>query len=168
MTQIVMLNGVPTPVKMLKEVRAPNPVQPPAPVAGVSGGATAPSEIIAQFGPPVAVSKPIGPARISGGVIAGNRISFTPATYPLVAKMAHLAGTVVLRAIISKTGTIESVQVASATNVIFEDSAIDAVRRWQYRPYLLNGQPTEVDTTITMNYALNSPNKPAPQTLPMN
>jgi TonB family protein len=169
--QMVVLNGSPTPIKMLKNDAAPRPVQPSAPVAGtseMSGGIAAPSGIIAEPGPLVVIKKPIGPVRISGGVLAGNRVSSVTPVYPTVAKLAHLSGMVVLRAIISKAGTIESLQVSSATSPMFVNSAIDAVRRWIYRPYLLNDQATEVDTTITVNYSLNPPTnvQPSGQELP--
>jgi len=45
----------------------------------------------------------------------------------------------------------------SATNPVFNKAAIDAVRQWKYRPYVLNGEPTEVMTTITVNFAVNPP-----------
>jgi protein TonB len=79
-----------------------------------------------------------------------------------MAKLAHLSGTVVLRAIISKTGTIEDLEVSFATSPMFVLASINAVRQWTYRPYLLNGQPTEVDTTITVNYAMTDPSKKPP------
>jgi protein TonB len=75
--------------------------------------------------------------------------------YPPIAKIAHASGTVVLRAIISKTGTIQQLSVASSTNHMFDESAIDAVKQWRYKPYILNNEPTEVDTTITVNFALS-------------
>jgi protein TonB len=45
--------------------------------------------------------------------------------------------------------------VASTTNQMFNNAALDAVKQWKYKPYLLNGEPTEVDTTITVNFTLN-------------
>ena len=59
---------------------------------------------------------------------------------------------VVLHAIISKTGTIESLQVVSGPEML-RASALEAVRQWRYKPYLLNGEPTEVDTAITVNFS---------------
>jgi protein TonB len=61
----------------------------------------------------------------------------------------------VLRAIISKTGTIEKLEVSSSTNPMFNQSALDAVKQWRYKPYILNSEPTEVDTTITVNCSLS-------------
>jgi len=94
-------------------------------------------------------------ARIAGGVIAGSRLSFVEPVYPQSAKMAHQSGTVVLHAIIGPDGHIHSLRPMSATYPDFVFAAIAAVRQWVYRPYLLNGEPTEVDTTITVNFALN-------------
>jgi TonB family protein len=94
-------------------------------------------------------------ARVAAGVIAGNRLTFTAPVYPEDAKNAKLNGTVVLRAIIDKDGSIKTLDVLSSTNPMFNDSALNAVHKWTYKPYLLNGEPTAVDTTITVNYALN-------------
>jgi TonB family protein len=90
---------------------------------------------------------------ISGGVIAANRLSNVSPVYPPDAKAAKLSGTVVLHAIIGKDGTIQSLTVLSGPE-IFQKSALDAVRQWTYKPYMLNGEPTAVDTTITINYQL--------------
>jgi TonB family protein len=94
-------------------------------------------------------------ARISGSVIAGSRLRFVQPVYPESAKFAHQSGTVVLHAIIGRDGRIHSLRPMSATYPDFVIAAIAAVRQWVYRPYLLNGEPTEVDTTITVNFALN-------------
>ncbi len=76
-----------------------------------------------------------------------------------MAKAGLMSGVVVLHARISKEGQIKDLEVSSATNLIFEESAIDAVRRWRYQPYLLNGIPSEVETTITVNYMINKPSQ---------
>jgi TonB family protein len=94
-------------------------------------------------------------ARVAGGVIAGNRISFVEPEYPEMAKMQHLSGSVLLGAVIGKDGAIRSLVPLASTDRMFTNSATEAVRRWKYRPYLLNGEPTEVDTTITVNFALS-------------
>jgi protein TonB len=62
---------------------------------------------------------------------------------------------VVLHAIISKSGSVVNLTVQSSSNPMFNNYAMEAVKQWRYRPYLLNGDPTEVDTTITVNFALN-------------
>jgi periplasmic protein TonB len=102
----------------------------------------------------VAKPKPQGPARISGGVIAGNILVKTQPVYPPIARAAHQGGTVVLHAIISKTGGIISLTVISGPAML-QGAALDAVKTWKYKPYLLNGEPTEVDTTIMVNFNLN-------------
>ena len=75
--------------------------------------------------------------------------------YPPIARAAHVGGTVVIQAIISKTGQIESAHAVSGP-VMLQAAAIDAVRRARYRPFLLNGQPTEVETTIRINFLLGN------------
>jgi protein TonB len=153
---------IPKDIKMIKEDAAPPP---PSSSMGVMGGMTggSPGGVFGGAaggmgsGPAIVVAKPkpTGPARISGGVMAGSIISRVQPMYPPIAKVAHMSGTVVLRAIISKTGSITSLQVASTTNAMFNNAALDAVKQWKYKPYLLNGEPTEVDTTITVNFTLN-------------
>ena len=73
--------------------------------------------------------------------------------YPAVAVAMHLAGTVVLQATISKNGTIENMHVVSGP-ALLQQAAIDAVQQWRYRPYLLNGQPVEVETTVNVEFTM--------------
>jgi len=92
---------------------------------------------------------------VEGGVIAGKILTKTQPVYPDSAKERHLGGKIVLRAIIGRDGHIHSLRPVSSDDPDLAISAIDAVRHWTYQPYLLNGEPTEVDTTITVNYNLN-------------
>lgn len=74
-------------------------------------------------------------------------------TYPSLARAARIEGMVVLQAIISKQGTIENLKVVSGHPMLVQ-AAIDAVREWRYRPYILNNEPVEVETQITVNFSL--------------
>jgi protein TonB len=123
--------------------------QPGGIMGGMAGGT--------GTGPAISVAPPkkVGPQRISGGVVAGLKISGSTPVYPPIAKAAHQGGTVTLHAIISKTGTIEQLTVISGPAMLV-GAATDAVKTFRYKPYLLNGEPTEVDTTITVNFNLNS------------
>jgi periplasmic protein TonB len=142
---------------MLKEGAAP-----PSNMAGVAGmsgmgsGNGALGGVMGGMGsgPPVVVRaapKPTGPTRVSSGTMAGSLISRPDPIYPPIAKAAHVQGAVILHALISKQGTIENLTVVSGPPML-QSSAVDAVKRWKYKPYLLNGEPTEVDTTITVNF----------------
>ena len=93
------------------------------------------------------------PVRVSGGVMAGNSLTKVNPVYPQDAKDAKIQGAVVLRAVIGKDGVVENLQVVSGPEKLRRPS-LDAVRQWTYKPYLLNGQPVEVDTTITVTYSL--------------
>jgi periplasmic protein TonB len=73
--------------------------------------------------------------------------------YPTLPKQLHREGRVELHAIIATDGTIQSLQFAGGDPMFFA-SARDAVLQWRYRPTNLNGQPVEVDTTITVIYTL--------------
>lgn len=93
--------------------------------------------------------------RVSAGVMAGQIINKTQPLYPAIARAAGVSGTVTLHAFISKNGTIENLSVVSGPEML-RSSAVEAVKQWRYRPYLLNGDPTEVDTTITVNFTIGS------------
>jgi protein TonB len=90
---------------------------------------------------------------ISAGVEAGMILQKTQPVYPPIAKAARVQGTVVLQATISKTGTITDLHVVSGPAML-QGSALDAVRTWRYRPYLLSGEPVEVETTINVIFTL--------------
>jgi protein TonB len=160
--------GLHAPTKIPKNINLVKDEAPPPPssgmgVAGMSGMAGgSPGGILGGMpggtgsGPKIEVAKPkpTGPARISGGVMAGQILTKVQPVYPPIAKAAHVSGTVVLHAIISKTGSIENLSAISGPDML-KSAAIDAVRQWRYKPYLLNGEPTEVDTTITVNFNMN-------------
>jgi protein TonB len=91
---------------------------------------------------------------VSAGVAIGMLIQKTPPIYPPIAKTARLSGTVVLQATISKTGAIEDLHVVSGPEML-RQAALDAVRKWRYRPYMLNGQPIAVETAVNVIFSLN-------------
>jgi protein TonB len=72
----------------------------------------------------------------------------------MMARATHTAGRVELQATISRTGTIENLRVVSGSQLLIQ-AAIDAVTQWRYRPYLLNGDPVEVETTINVDFRLD-------------
>lgn len=91
--------------------------------------------------------------KVAPGEMAGNAISQKKPAYPEDAKKAHVEGAVVLKAIISKEGNVENLQIMSGPEML-RHSAIDAVKDWKYKPYLLNSEPVEVETTVTVNYSI--------------
>lgn len=99
--------------------------------------------------PPVPVAHPPRVSRI----MEGNLINRVQPVYPPMARAARIQGPVVLRAIISRTGAIENLQVLSGHPLLLK-AAIDAVSQWRYRPYVLNGDPIEVETQVTVNFIL--------------
>jgi protein TonB len=102
---------------------------------------------------PAVVSGPKGPMAVSTGVSLGMLIAKIPPSYPVIARTAGIQGTVVLEAIISKSGTIENLRVVSGP-MMLQQAALDAVKRWRYRPYLLNGQAVEVETTVSVDFRM--------------
>ncbi|WP_254064493.1 TonB family protein [Granulicella sp. S156] len=102
--------------------------------------------------------------RISAGVMAVNILNKVAPVYPQEARDAGISGTVVLHAIIGKDGSIQALQLVSGPKEL-APAAYDAVKQWTYKPYLLNGEPTEVDTTIMVNFNLNG-STPEPGSAP--
>jgi TonB family protein len=98
-------------------------------------------------------SKKGAPYSVSAGIMQGNVISKVTPKYPPEAKVARIQGTVVLDAVISKSGRVERLNVVSGPGEL-QQSSLDAVRQWRYKPFLLNGKPIEVETTINVVYSL--------------
>jgi protein TonB len=94
-----------------------------------------------------------GPVRLPSSMVAGMLIQKTMPIYPAIPKAVRLEGTVILQATISRAGTIENLRVMSGPPM-FQQAALDAVKTWRYRPYLLNGEPVEVETTVNVVFTL--------------
>jgi TonB family protein len=151
---------------------APNTAQPPAFTIGVPRSATGqpaqsfkvdiadasgPNPVVKVLTPPFVepIQAEAGPTpHVGASVLAGNRDVYVAPIYPPEAKAAGIQGSVVLHAVIGKDGKIASLKLVSGPRELTK-SAWAAVIQWGYKPYLLNGQPTAVDTTITVNYALS-------------
>jgi len=103
--------------------------------------------------PPPPPPAPTRPLQISHWA-EGNLIYRVQPAYPWLARQARIQGTVQLSAIISKTGTIERLTVLRGPAMLVT-AAVEAVKQWRYRPYLLNGEPIEVETEITVNFVLS-------------
>ena len=107
-----------------------------------------------QRGTPVVVLLPKGPVRLPSRMVEGMILRKTIPVYPSIGIAIRQEGTVVLQATISKTGTIENLRVISGPPIL-QQAALDAVKTWQYKPYLLNDQPVEVETTVNVVFSLN-------------
>lgn len=101
--------------------------------------------------PPPPHTKPVIVSHMDEGLLVRK---IAP-VYPQLALMARQQGTVNLHAIIAKDGTIQQLQAISGPPLLIK-AAMDAVSQWRYKPYKLNGEPVEVDTTITVNFRLGS------------
>jgi protein TonB len=126
-------------------------------VAGMEGmGGSGSGVMGSMFGSgnaPQVKAAPPKKINISAGVSAGLLLQRTQPIYPPIAKAARVSGTVVLQATISKQGTIENLKIVSGPAML-QQAAVDAVRQWRYRPYLLNNEPVEVDTTVNVIFTL--------------
>ena len=99
-------------------------------------------------------SAPREPVRVSSGVQQANLIDAPKPVYPQLAKAARVQGTIKLQAVIAIDGSIKNLRVISGPPLL-ANAALDAVRRWQYKPTMLNGSPVEVITEIDVNFTLN-------------
>lgn len=145
---------IPTYIARGEELREPGPIHlgDTSPLGtGTANGDTPWSEH-----PPVVVvqQRPKSPVAVSRGVMNGLLYQTVRPVYPIIAQEAHVEGTVVLQATISKNGIIENLRVTSGP-VLLQQAALNAVRQWRYRPYLLNGQPVDVETTVNVIFKMN-------------
>ena len=153
---------IPKKVEMIKEEELPPDVGAVGVVGGVPGGIAGGSAngvlggIIGGTGggmppPPKPTQQRV---RIGGNVQAAKMVRQIQPLYPQIAKTAHVQGTVILHAIIAKDGSVQELQYISGPALLMR-SAMDAVRQWKYQPTLLNGEPVEVDTTISVVFTLS-------------
>jgi periplasmic protein TonB len=147
---------IPKKIEMIKEEEAPPPSM--GVVGGVPGGVPG-GQMGGVIGgiissAPVAVPKvAVQRVRVSQGVTAGLVIHKVQPSYPPLARTARVQGSVVLAAIIGKDGNIQNLHVISG-HPLLTQAALDAVKQWKYKPYILNGEPVEVDTQVTVNFTL--------------
>jgi len=151
---------IPQKVQMIKEDEAPPEMAAGGVVGGVPGGVPG-GQMGGVIGgiissTPVAVPKVATPqrVRVSQGVTQGLLIRKVQPNYPPLARQARIQGQVLLAAEISKDGTIENLHLISG-HPMLAPAAIEAVKQWKYKPYILNGEPVEVETQITVNFTLS-------------
>lgn len=134
----------------VKNVAAPEEAPPTGftPVSLDNGGAN-----LSGFGGEKKVTVLPGVHAISSGVAEGMLIRKIDPVYPKFAKDSHISGTVVLQATISKSGAIQGLQVVRGPQILGQ-AAVSAVRNWRYRPYMLNDEPVDVQTTINVVFNL--------------
>jgi protein TonB len=152
---------IPQKVQMIKEDEAPPPTMASSGVVGGVPGGIPGGQMGGVIGgiissTPVAVPKVATPqrVRVSAGVTQGLKIRDAKPNYPPLARQARIQGTVVLHAIIGKDGAITGLQLISG-HPMLAPAAIEAVKQWRYKPYLLNGEPVEVDTEVQVNFTLS-------------
>src|SRR5580704_6396682 len=152
---------IPEKVQMIKEDEAPPPVMSASGVIGGVPGGVPGGQMGGVIGgiissTPVAVPKAVNPQRIrvSQGVTQGMIIRKIQPAYPPLARQARIQGPVVLQAEIGKDGSIQNLRLISG-HPMLAPAAIEAIKQWKYKPYILNGEPVEVETTITFNFTLS-------------
>jgi protein TonB len=152
---------IPQKIQMIKEDEAPPPVMASSGVVGGVPGGIPGGQMGGVIGgiissTPVAVPKVATPqrVRVSSGVSTGLLVRRVQPNYPPLARQARIQGQVVLHAVISKDGSIENLTLVSG-HPMLAPAAIDAVKQWKYKPYLLNGEPVEVDTEVMVNFTLS-------------
>ncbi|HYL69311.1 MAG TPA: energy transducer TonB [Candidatus Limnocylindria bacterium] len=159
--QMMAPTVIPKRVEMIKEEELPPDIGNVGVVGGVPGGIAGGSAggvlggIIGGAGsgmppPPKAAPSRI---RVGGNVQAASLVRKVDPIYPPIAKTAHISGTVVLHAIIGKDGSVQNLEYVSGPPLLMK-SALDAIKQWRYKPTMLNGEPVEVDTTISVVFSL--------------
>ncbi|MFZ0807124.1 MAG: energy transducer TonB [Candidatus Sulfotelmatobacter sp.] len=156
---------IPQKIEMIKEEEAPPPMPagggvvggvpggiPGGQLGGVIGGIVSATSNLASV-PKLSTAAPQR-VRISQGVTKGLLIHRLEPSYPALARAARVQGEVLLSAVIDTNGMIQNLQLISGHPMLVP-SAIAAVKQWRYKPYLLNGQPVEVETQITVIFALS-------------
>jgi protein TonB len=119
---------------------------------GIVGGFDA-SQIAVDAPPPPPVAPP-DPIVVGGHIKAPARIKYVMPEYPDIARAARVQGVVIIEAIIGADGRVEQARVLRS-NPLLEQAALAAVRAWVYTPTLLNGRPTPVSMTVTVQFRLN-------------
>ncbi|MGZ4730759.1 MAG: energy transducer TonB [Terriglobales bacterium] len=151
---------IPNKVKIIKEDEAPPPAMASAGVMGGVPGGVPGGSMGGVMGSILSATPTVAPkiatpqrVRVSSGVSTGMLVRKVPPSYPPLARQARIQGTVVLQATISKEGSIENLQLISG-HPMLAPAAIEAVKQWKYKPYLLNGEPVEVETQVQVNFTL--------------
>ena len=151
---------IPQKVQMIKEDEAPPPAMASTGVVGGVPGGVPGGSMGGVIGSVLSSTPTVAPkiaapqrVRVSSGVVSGLLVKRVNPVYPPLARQARIQGVVLLQAQISKDGRIENLQLISG-HPMLAPSAIEAVKQWVYRPYLLNGEPCEVDTQIQVNFTL--------------
>jgi len=123
-------------------------------VGGIPGGVL--SQVLRSTGsaPVLATTPAPKRIRVPARMAEANLVYDVAPKYPPEAGRARIEGTVVLLAVIGKDGSVEDVRVERGLSVLAQ-AAIEAVKQWRYRPYLVNGEPVEVDSQITINFTLS-------------
>ena len=155
-THIVMPSSIPPTISPIVDEAPAAPAIGDIGIQGGSGNARqgiwrSVGDSVAAIAPPPPTAPP-KPIRISE-FGEGNLAYKVKPQYPQIARVAGVQGAVRLRAIVSRTGTIENLSVISG-HAMLVAAAVDAVKHWRYRPYMLNGEPIEVETEITVNFTL--------------
>jgi periplasmic protein TonB len=155
--QIVAPSSVPGEIQIVNDAGM-GPIVPDPPTIDDGPGTGARSGIDHALGGGMPVAIPARPVAVRPLLIShlaeANLLHRVQPIYPAIARRARVQGIVELRAIISKTGTIENLVVVSG-HPMLSAAAIEAVKQWRYRPYLLNNEPVEVETEITVNFLLS-------------
>jgi len=123
-------------------------------VGGISDGVLGPVLRSTGSAPVLATTPAPKRIRVPARMAEANLVYDVAPKYPPEAGRARIEGTVVLMAVIGKDGTVEDVRVEKGLPVLAQ-AAIEAVKQWRYRPYLLNGEPVEVDSQVTINFTLS-------------
>jgi protein TonB len=152
-----------TPPSIPRQIAAVNdtdsvPIAPDLPTIGTGSDRGSADTVPGGLGDSIPIVIPAHPTVVKPLVVSdlgeGSLLRRVQPIYPSIARQARVQGAVELRAIISKAGTIENLVVVRG-HPMLATAAVEAVKQWRYRPYLLNKEPIEVETEITVNFVLS-------------
>jgi TonB family protein len=144
----------PTRLRMKATLAEQAPLPPGAFAAADVGGSDNSNAIGTVFGSPKQPTVQIASQQavtVPPSVALGLLVKKTQPVYPSIAKEARVSGTIVLAATISKTGDVENLRVVSGSFML-RGAAVDAVRAWRFKPYVLDNHPTAFETTINVHF----------------
>jgi protein TonB len=132
--------------------------------AGIAAGTSSPTAAAPPLPPSAPPSQLTGqraPIRVGGNIPPPKKIKDVKPVYPAIAQSARVQGIVIIEATISETGKVVDARVLRSIPLL-DTAALEAVMQWEFTPTLLNGQPTPIIMSVTVNFVLDSPPPPPP------
>jgi protein TonB len=113
-----------------------------------------PGGVVGAPPPPPPPPPPKDPVRVGGQIQAPKKTKDVKPVYPTIAQSARVSGIVIIEAVIGQNGKVQDAKVIRSIPLL-DNAALDAVKQWEFTPTLLNGEPTAIIMSVTVNFQLN-------------